>query len=199
MNKKIKSIVVLLAVNLLVASCATNAKDNISVVASPVPDCVFPNTEKPAPDWICDVPLPGLAMQAVGVAEKSKAGMSYMRDLAKLNAQGDMVEQYRVNVDKRVKAYLGSTGIGNEETIDKAASSTKKSISSGSLRGAKVYRSRVGPDGRLYMLIGLSPQADKALMKESIRTSMKNDQALWQEFKAQKSHDEMAADIAKMR
>ena len=162
-----------------------------------VADCVFPNTEKAAPGWVCDEPVPGLDVQAVGIAEPSKAGISFMKDLAAADARGRLAEQTKVRVNKMVKKYLGTTGVADTETVDAAASSTLKTITSQDLVGSKVYKSRTGPNGRLFVLLGLDAAAAERIVAKAAKTSIKNDQALWQQFMAKKSFDEMAADIAK--
>lgn len=180
---------------LITGTVACGGGDN-NVKSADVPDCVFPNTEQAAPGWICDEPVPGLDVQAVGVAEPSKGGISFMKDLAATDARGRLAEQFQVKVSKMVKRYLGNTGVGESETIDAAAESAVKSISSQTLVGSKVFKSRTGPGGRLYVLVGLDPTAATQSAQGAVATSMKNDQALWQKFMAKKSFDEMAADIA---
>ena len=162
-----------------------------------VADCVFPNTNTPAPGWICDEPVPGLDVQAVGIAEPSKAGISFMKDMAAADARGRLAEQMKVRVNKMVKKYLGTTGVADTETVDAAASSTLKTITSEELVGSKVYKTRTGPNGRLFVLLGLDASAAERIVQKAAKTSMKNDQALWQQFMAKKSFDEMAADIAR--
>lgn len=166
-------------------------------VKEEVADCVFPNTDVRAPGWVCDQPAPGLDVQAVGIAEKSAAGISFMKDIAAADARGRLAEQMQVQVQKMVKNYLGTTGRGDSETVDAAASSTLKTITKQNLVGSKIYKTRTGPQGRLFVLVGLDEKAAKRIAETALRTSMNNDQALWQEFKAKKSFDEMAADIAK--
>ncbi|BCG64023.1 MAG: hypothetical protein methR_P1788 [Methyloprofundus sp.] len=196
--KLVKPVLILLAANLV--ACADKKVDPVSVSAVPAPiaaDCVFPN-QTIAPGWVCDEPVPGLEVQAVGTAEKSYAGQAYMKDMAKAAALGHLVEQFKVKVAKMVKQYIGTTGMGSTETVDAAASSTIKTISSKTLTGMRVYKTRTGPEGRMYVLVGLDAEKTQALVENAVKTSMKNEKALWQEFKAQKSHDEMAAGIAAM-
>ena len=182
-----------------ITACADKAEKSVDITDTPAPvaDCVFQN-QQAAPGWICDEPVPGLDIQAVGIAENSQAGHGYMKDMAKAAALGHLAEQFKVKVSKMVKQYIGTTGIGTTETVDAAASSTVKTITSKTLEGVKIYKTRIGPEGRMYVLVGLDSTTTKVLVEKAVKTSMKNDQALWQEFKAQKSHDEMAAGIAAM-
>ena len=47
-------------------------------------------------------------------------------------------------------------------------------------------------------LLGMDPNSVETAAENAIKTSMKNERALWQQFKAQKGQDELAAEIAKM-
>ena len=169
---------------------------NKGVQQAAVPDCVFPDTNTPAPGWVCDEPVPGLDVQSVGVAEKSAAGVSFMKDIAAADARGRLAEQMRVRVQKMVKKYLGTTGVGDSETVDAAASSTVKTITNEVLVGSKIYKTRTGPNGRMFVLLGIDPAAASKIVEAAAKTSMNNEKALWQQFVAKKSFDEMAADIA---
>lgn len=158
--------------------------------------CVYPNSDVIAPDWVCDVPVKDLVLSAVGVAEPSKAGFSYMKDIAAADGRGRLAEQLQVEVKKMVKQYLGTTGKGDSETVDAAASSTLKTITHQTLVGSRVHQTRTGPNGRLYVLIGIDEAAKTQVVKAAVQTSMRNEAALWQQFKAQQSFEELAAEIA---
>ena len=188
-----KVLFAMMAGSVLLSGCSSEPK---KPAKEAVYDCVFPGSNQPAPGWICDEPVNGVAVSAVGIAEPSKAGVSYMKDMAAADARGRLAEQLKVRVQKMVKRYLGSTGTTDAETVDKAASSTTKTITDQTLIGSKVYKSRMGPNGRLYVLVGLDKDAVAQITKQAVKTSMNNDQALWQQFKAKQSFDEMAKSIA---
>lgn len=192
--KLIKLIPVLSMVGLLAACGGKEVKPE---PAAAVPDCSFPGTTTPAPGWICDEPVPGVEISAVGVTEPSKAGISFMRDQAAADARGRLAEQVQVSAQKMVKSYLGTTGVGDAETVDAAASSTLRTVANQELYGSKIYRSLQAPDGRYFVLMGIDKENAQKIIQQSVNTSMKNDQALWQQFQSQKSFDEMSAEIAK--
>ena len=146
--------------SLLLTACSSNeTKETDESLVQQVYDCVFPSTNTPAPGWVCDEPVPGLNVSAVGVAELSSAGMSFMKDMAAADARGRLAEQMQIQVQKMIKQYLGTTGVGKTETVDAVASSTIKTITSQMLTGSKIYKSRTGPNGRLYVLVGIDPNA----------------------------------------
>ncbi len=196
MKKTIVTLSTALIVPLMLASCGSNEMKQASSAPQQIHDCVFPNTNVGAPGWICDEPVPGVAVSAVGIAEPSKAGMSFQKDMAAASARGQLAEQMKVQVGKMVKKYLATTGVGKSETVDAAASSTLKTITSEKLVASRIYKSRTGPNGRLFVLVGLDPDNKARAVQEAVSTSMKNDRALWQQFKAKQSFDEMAAEIS---
>jgi len=194
--KKIALLSTLAALTLLTA-CSSDPKKTIN--KDIVADCVFPNTEKSAPDWICDAPVAGIPVTAVGIAEPSKGGISFMKDIAAADGRGRLAEQMQVRVSKMVKKYLGNTGVAKTETIDAVASSTIKTVTSQMLTGSKIYKTRTGPKGRLFALVGIDSKNAEIIAEQALKTSMNNDQALWQQFKSKQSFDEMAKEIMKQK
>ncbi|MDH5302161.1 MAG: LPP20 family lipoprotein [Gammaproteobacteria bacterium] len=191
--KKLIALSLLLGVAVTLAGCGGKPVREADIE----PDCVFPNTKEAAPGWVCDEPVAGLEVQAVGVAEATNAGISFQKDMAAADARGRLAEQFKTRVEKMVKKYLGTTGVGVTETVDAAASSTLKTITDQTLQGSKVYKSRTAPDGRLFVLMGLDAAMAERNAASALKTSMGNDQALWQQFQAKKSFDELAAEISK--
>ncbi len=49
------------------------------------------------------------------------------------------------------------------------------------------------------MLVGLDEAAAQKVAETAIKTSMNNDQAAWQQFRAQKGQEELAAEISKQK
>ncbi|MFA7400754.1 MAG: hypothetical protein WCZ98_09760, partial [Sideroxydans sp.] len=74
-----------------------------------------------------------------------------------------------------------------------------KQITDETLVGTKLLRSITGPDGAMYVLVGLDESSAQQIAEVAIRSSMNNDRAAWQQFRAQKNQDELAADIAKQK
>lgn len=164
------------------------------------PDCVFPDAPNtPAPGWICDEPVEGVEVSAVGVAEKSAAGHSFMKNMASTDARVQLAQSMKVHVQNMVKQYAETTGAASTETVDKVNTSVTKQITDQTLVGTKVFKTRVSPNGALYVLLGMDANATATATQEALKTSMNNDKALWQQFKAKKGQDELAEAIASMK
>jgi hypothetical protein len=162
-------------------------------------ECVFPNTKEAAPLWVCDAPLEGIPVAAMGSAAKSDAGLDFMKDMAATGARVRLAQNMKVQVQNMIKQYVETTGAASKETVDRVNTSVTKQITDQSLQGTKILRSITGPDGTLYVLVGLDTAGAQQLTEAAIKTSMNNDQAAWQQFRAQKGQDELAADIAKQK
>lgn len=162
-------------------------------------ECVFPDSPTDAaPLWVCDAPVDGVAVSAVGVHEKSAAGQQFMKDHAAASARVTLAQQMRVRVTNMIKQFAETTGAASSETVDKVNTSVSKLITNEDIAGSKIYRSATSPKGTLYVLVGTDPTATKQTVEKAVRTSMGNDAALWQQFKAKKGQDELAEAIATM-
>ncbi|HEY0666314.1 MAG TPA: LPP20 family lipoprotein [Gallionella sp.] len=165
------------------------------------PECTFPNSmpKEAAPGWVCDEPVPGIAVSAVGSAQKSKAGIAFMKQMAAADGRVQLAQSVRIQVANMIKQYAETTGAADQETVDQVNSSVTKQITNESLSGTKILKSTTGPDGTLYVLVGLDEEAAQKITETAIKTSMNNDRAAWQQFRAQKGQDELAAEIAKQK
>lgn len=165
---------------------------------APRPDCVFPDAPaEAAPNWVCDEPIPGVVVSAVGGYEKSAAGVSFQKDQAIAAARVQLAQSFKTRVTNMIKQYAETTGAGSSETVDKVNSSVSKLITSETLSGTRAFRSATSSKGTVYVLVGLDPTAARQSADTILNTSMQSERALWQEFKANRAQDELAAEIAK--
>jgi hypothetical protein len=194
--KKALSLTSAVALSVLLSACAAKQE----VVKEAVPDCTFPDSPTvAAPGWVCDEPVPGIDVSAVGSAEKSAAGNDFMKQQAAASARVQLAQNMKVQVSNMIKQYAETSGVGESETVDKVNTSVTKQITDETLMGSRIYKSRRSPAGTLYLLVGIDTKNFLSKTQDIIKTSMNNDKALWQQFKASKSQDELATDIANIR
>ncbi len=180
------------ALSALLTGCGEEKKQDVV-------DCVFPDAPgTAAPGWVCDEPVEGVEVSAVGSAQKSGAGHDFMKQMASTSARVQLAQNMQVQVRNMVKQYIETTGAADSETVDKVMTSVTKQITNETLIGTKIYKTRTSPTGSLYVLVGMDDASVEKAAKNAVKTSMKNERALWQQFKAQKSQDELAAEISKM-
>jgi len=189
---KVAYLVVGTAMSALLAGCGNNVQEEVA-------DCVFPDAPgTAAPAWVCDGPVEGVEVAAVGAAQKSGAGHSFMKQMAATDARVQLAQRMKVQVKNMIKQYVETTGAADTETMDKVMTSVTKQITNETLIGTKIFKSRTSPTGGLYVLLGMDPVGVEQATQKAVKTSMKNERALWQQFKAQKGQDELAAEISKM-
>jgi hypothetical protein len=191
---KITNMLLTSVVALGVAACSS-APAKVEKMA----ECVFPGSDREAPLWVCDAPVEGMTVGAVGAAAKSDAGIAFMKQMAATEARVQLAQNMKVQVQNMIKQYAETTGAASAETVDRVNTSVTKQITDQTLQGTRIFRSIVGPDGTMYVLVGLDEVGAQKLTETALKTSMNNDQAAWQQFKAQKGQDELAAEIAKQK
>ena len=180
---------------LFLSACNTTQAPPAAALA----DCTFPDApNQVAPGWICDEPVAGVELSAIGYARKSNAGVSFMKQMATADARVQLAQTFKTHVNNMVKQYAETTGAADTETVDLVNTSVSKLITSETLVGSRLFKSRTSPTGGLYVIVGLDSANVQTAAEESLKTSMKNDQALWQKFQAKKAQDELAAEIAAM-
>ena len=192
--KKAVYLIAGVAMSAFLVGCGDNVKEEAMVA-----DCVFPDSPTtPAPNWICDGPIEGAKVTAVGSAVKSGAGHSFMKQMAATDARVQLAQRMKVQVKNMIKQYVETTGAADSETVDKVMTSVTKQITNETLVGTKIFMSRSSPKGSLYVVLGMNKDSVAQATQKALKTSMKNERALWQQFKAQKGQDELAAEISKM-
>lgn len=179
----------------LLAACSSNPEKSADVVG-----CVFADgSGQKAPDWVCGDPVDGLQLSAVGYADKSGAGPNFMKQMAATAARTELAQTMKVQLQNMVKQYAQTTGAADSETVDKVNSSTTRQITNETLVGTRIYKQMPTPSGGMVVLVGMDEKTATQVAQQALRTSMNNDQALWQKFQSDKSFDEMAAEIARMK
>lgn len=143
-----------------------------------------------APRWTC-VPNVDGAYAGVGIAQKSAAGMGFMQREALANGRSDLAQQIKSQVKDKVETFTRSTGNGEKETVDKVTTAVSKQIAKVDLQGSKMSASWKAPSGALYLLVTVPLSAINTEVKDSVKTSFRNDEALWQQFQSKNALEEL--------
>ncbi|MCW8837080.1 MAG: LPP20 family lipoprotein [Thiovulaceae bacterium] len=143
-----------------------------------------------APKWTC-VPMVEGAYAGVGVAKKSAAGMGHMRRVALANGRSDLAQQIKSQVKDKVETFTRTTGNGDAETVDQVTTAVSKQVAKVDLQGSKGVDAWTSPAGNLYLLVTVPESTVNGEVKEAVKTSFKNDQALWQQFQSKNALEEL--------
>ena len=143
-----------------------------------------------APKWTC-TPMVAGAYAGVGIAQKSAAGMGHMRRVALANGRSDLAQQIKSQVKDKVETFTRSTGNGSQETVDSVTTAVSKQVAKVDLQGSKGVDTWMAPSGTLYMLVTVPEAGVNGVVKDAVKSSMKNDAALWQQFQSKQAQESL--------
>ncbi len=149
-----------------------------------------------APKWVLDSSAEK-GLIAVGSAKVGKAGMQFARTEALANGRDELARIISVKVSNMTKNFGQTTGIGDNQTVDKVSSQVSKQIASEVLNGSRQKEMWVSSIGDVYILVIVDTSLIKQMVKDGIESSYKNDVALWQQFQAKNAHEELDKEIDK--
>ncbi|MEA3330972.1 MAG: LPP20 family lipoprotein [Campylobacterota bacterium] len=143
-----------------------------------------------APKWTC-VPMVEGAYAGVGVAHKSAAGMGHMRRVALANGRSDLAQQIKSQVKDKVEVFTRATGVTDSETVEHVSTAVTKQVAKVDLLGSKGVDNWTSPSGVLYMLVTVPEATVNGEVKKTVKTSFKNEEALWQQFQSKQALDSL--------
>jgi len=155
-------------------------------------ECVIQDTE--APKWVCTGGDIKNYITAVGSAKPTPLGFSFQRSEAMAIARDEIAKQLQTKVKNMFKNYMATTG-AKIDSVEKVTEYVSKQLTKQTLTGSKQLNIWIAPDKTLFVLVGVPLNATK--VKEVIKSSLKNQEALWQKFQSQKAQKELDESIDK--
>jgi len=139
-----------------------------------------------APKWTC---MPDAAVEGsvtdLGSAPYSKLGAGFTRREALANARSNLAQQIQTLVKDKVETFARSTGVGGSEVADKVSTQVSKQAAKVSLKGSKQLDFWQHPQNKtMYVLVGVNEKAMNEEVQNNVKSSYKNDNALWQQFQS---------------
>ncbi len=160
--------------------------------------CSTKETKKTTiPSWVLVPPEGGIS--ASGSAKIGPAGLNLAKTEATANARDEIARTLNVRVKNMLKNFVETTGVGDDQTVDKVFTNVSKQIAKVDLSGSVVKKAEV-IDETIYILVAVQPEIVAQVadaMKKAAVTSLRNEKALWQKFQAKKGHEELEKEIEK--
>lgn len=189
---------------LILASCSATtgtAGANKGYMPRDVVECPYPGTQIPAPGWICDQKVDGVGVQAVGSAKYS-GDFSFDKTIAAQRARVVLANTVSVNLKAMVEDFRAQALTGASASIDEFTSIVSTGITKLELKGSRIFKSIVAPDNTTYVLVGVNEDESKILddivAKEAQKkSSLNNENALYQEWKAREALKRLNAETSK--
>jgi len=180
--------VLLIAGATMFSACSTTQPE----VKESIADCSIEGVE--APSWICNPKMEGKLVD-IGTSVKSQLGYPFMQKKAMANGRGNLSQQITVLVKDKVETFMKSTGIGENETVDTVSTMVSKQTSKTTLTGSSQLKVWTSPGNTLYLLVGIDKKEVINSAKRNLKSSFKNDSALWQQFQSENALDKLEEDF----
>lgn len=146
-----------------------------------------------APEWVCNPTMDG-GMAAIGEGRPNPANdRNLQRRQAVANARQSLSEEMSVKVQGMLSDWTRSTGAQSRQAYEANLENVTRQISNQTLQGSRQINQWFAPDGTLVVLVGMPEQQ----VADNIRTSLRNDEALYQQFSSQKALDSLDEYIEK--
>jgi hypothetical protein len=192
------SILAVAVAGTIFTGCGSNAPATPKVKKAPEGDFRCRQDGVLAPKWTCNPYAEG-SIAAVGIA-KMNAGndKSMQRSEAMADGRDALASQISTKVSNLFKSYKGTTGAGKNSTFDKATSKVSKQLANQTLNGSRAIDAWTNPSTKeLYLLVVVGNDNIKNGMNNAIKTSFKNDNAMYQKFLAAKANGELDKELEK--
>jgi len=141
----------------------------------------------------------GLNLLGQQIAKMQMASLS--KKTADQRARDEVVMAIRVKVQTMMKDFMQQSGIGEQAQSLQFSESVSKAIASHVLYGCKIVKRQVCPDGTWHSLalwpIGGADELKKEINNQT-KKLVKNEQALYNEFKAKKGFEELQKELDKL-
>jgi predicted small lipoprotein YifL len=149
-----------------------------------------------APEWTCGNSMIADTITSVGSAPLSKLGQNFSRTEAMSNGRSNLALQIETLVKTKVEQFARSTGVGAAEVADKVSTQVSKNVAKVTLQGSKQMKFWQNPANQdIYVLVGLPEGNVNAAVKDQVKTSFKNDEALWQQFQSKNALESLEAEF----
>jgi hypothetical protein len=197
----------------------TTQKTDLNDFSTP---CMYPDepTVEAPRRWICGEIPASLEISATGYAKKSIAGMSVMAPKSEADARTKLGQAFESQVSSVVKNAVtsslasskveaeGGSPISDEtsavesktnEQVTEYFEQVTKSLSSVTLKNARVLSKHTSPAGGLYTLIGMDQATYDMNMNKIIKKAEAKDAELWSKFNNKKTAEALAKTLAQLK
>lgn len=141
-----------------------------------------------APEWYCTPEIEG-GFAAVGEAKPNAARDNNMqRTMALANGRDALARDIEVKVQNMLTNWARATGEDETQTYESNFENVSRQVSQQTLQGSRQLKRWLAPDGTLVLLVGIT---NNDPIKNTLKTSLRNEQALWQQFQSKQALQEL--------
>ncbi len=163
-----------------------------------IQDTYIDSELKGAPKWVMTPEVKGFVAELGSASKNAGNDYSFQREEAMADARNNIAKQITIKVNAMFKTFKSTTGHGADGTMDKSIETVSKQIASQTLVGTKVKDTWFSRSDTLYVLMVVDTQSVSDMMENAVKTSFKNDKAMYQKFLASKAQGELEKELEKL-
>ncbi|MDN4502150.1 hypothetical protein QX776_07035 [Alteromonadaceae bacterium BrNp21-10] len=187
--KYLQSIIILSAAAL--AGCGATSGVTTKQEELIAPDCVFTDApQQKAPLWVCDVPIEGYELTAVGFSEKRPTA-SMTSTSARTDAGVKMSEHFATSVAALLKEYQKSVETEDKSKFIVDTDMVRESLTSITLFGTKIIRSLTSPTKGQYVVLAMDKATYEANAEKAFAALSNDDANMRKLFSDEKARERL--------
>ena len=129
-----------------------------------------------------------------GVGQSKKQNPSLAKSAATARARTEISQGVNVKVSSMMKDFMSESGIGEDAQDLEFSEAVTKQVTDNALAGSVVKEAYVAKDGTIYILVEYPLNS----IKQNALDAAKKEEALYNEFKANQSFDDLENSINKL-
>lgn len=129
-----------------------------------------------APVWVCGSYEEANRYVATGSAPFSKLGHNFTRNEALLNARTNLVNQIKIDIKTRAESYMRSTGLQENEMVEKVVSIVSKQTSNMTIANSKqISYWQSSKDNSIFVLVAVNKNSVDSLIDKNLKDAVDNE------------------------
>ncbi len=149
-----------------------------------------------APAWVLNGHAEGM-ISGVASAKIGKGGIQFARTEALARARDELARQVSVKVKSLVNNFVQQAGLGDDQMADAFSKQVTRQVTNETLSGSKQRDMWISPSSDIYVLVVMDAATVKESVKEGVVSSLRQDDARWQEYQAKNADVELDREIEK--
>lgn len=148
------------------------------------------------PEWFLSREKSDDVIYGVGMSKKSRLQLS--QKAAEAAARAEISQVIETKVSTMLKDFMQDSGVGDNVRALEFTEYVTKTVSSTVQRGAAIDKTHIADDNTVYVRVAYPLNELKNQTKDAIKSNWKNEEALYNEFKAKQAFDSLDDEIDKM-
>ena len=145
-----------------------------------------PLSNKDLPEWYLNPPK--FEDKFVGVGDALRPQFNLSKQVATERARVEVARAVETTVNSALNDHMQASGMGAEAGATEFTESVSKSLVNTTLKGCTIEKTEIFKD-RVFVMVTYDLNKAREEAKAAARTSAKNEEALYNEFKARQAFD----------